>query len=289
MFYTLALLSMFGWAFQNTLLVRHARKMDGLSLAFYRNVSFFVTLSPLLIGASREDILAVLAFWPHLLLVGMCGGLFLALHFTVYRYIPVGVATSMNRAIVILLVALVSTVYMGESLSNVEVLFICIIASSALLLGWCKNDMDHLKNNVLVGIGIIVLGAIPLLITKQIITVMSREASPLITGYFWEISIAIGAFVVIGLRRLCTGEKLERVSRAQFLDIAACSAFTLVGTGCYTLGVSIGSFAIAEAIGAGGLAVGSLFAWKLYGERLRTTQWLCILLIVFGIAAFKFV
>ena len=55
MFYTLAIVSMLGYAAQTALLVPEARRMDGLSLAVYRNLSFAVTLLPLLIGSTGGD------------------------------------------------------------------------------------------------------------------------------------------------------------------------------------------------------------------------------------------
>lgn len=60
MFYFYAIGSMLGYAVQQTLLVHHARKMDGLSLAFYRNISFVVILlGTVLLGMNHTHM-------PHL-------------------------------------------------------------------------------------------------------------------------------------------------------------------------------------------------------------------------------
>lgn len=280
---------MVGYALQNALLVRHARKLDGLSLAFYRNISFVITLAPLLIGAKWIDFYKVLSHWPLLLVAGISGGVYLALIFTAFRYVAAGITNAISRASLIILVTIFSMVFMQESLSAQTLLIIAMIVVSAICLGIQRNPMKHLDNKILLGVVIVVLASFPLAITKQIVTVISRDANPLVTGYFWELSIAMGAFAVIGLRWLIWHRGLTAVSRCQLIDIAGCSSFTLIGTGCLALAVSQGSLAIVESIGTGGLVLISLFAWNWYNERLRIGQWISILLIVAGIVGLKFV
>ena len=83
MFYFFAIISMLGYALQNTLLVRYARSMDGFSLSFYRNISFVITLLPLLILSPPEATISVLAEWRTLLLAGLGGALALILRFAI--------------------------------------------------------------------------------------------------------------------------------------------------------------------------------------------------------------
>ena len=92
MFYALAIFSMLGYTIQNILLAHHARKIDGLSLAFYRNISFIITLLPLCIGASRADVVFAIEHWDFFVLAGFAGGFYLALLYAMYRSLPIGIA-----------------------------------------------------------------------------------------------------------------------------------------------------------------------------------------------------
>src|SRR3990167_5399904 len=191
MFYLLAIGSMLGYTVQNVLLVRYARQMDGLSFAFYRNISFCITLLPLCIGSTPGDVALVFDHW-HLLAV---------------------------------------SAFMGG----------CSIA-------------------------------------------ISCAAPPLLSGYFWETSIAVACIILLLGRWVLTGQPLQNISVKTFLMIALCASPTLIGTGLFALATRIGPVAIVGAVGSASLVFTALLAWLLYKEPLRGKQWLSIAAVMGGIA-----
>lgn len=289
MFYFLALGSMLGYSVQQTLLVHHARRIDGLSLAFYRNVSFFITLLPLLIGASVQDVREVIDHWMLLMSSGLGGAVYLALTFSSYKFLPVGLGTSISRALSTITIAIFGWVLLGESLSTQSIAVIAVILVGTVLLGVQHTHLPHLDNRFALGILLIVLASVPVAYLSYTLAVLSREINPFVGGYVWETSIGVACLLLLLLRSACGGKRIQRISMRTFLIIAACSAPTLIGTGLMALAILYGPIGIANAIGSGLLVVATLLAWILYSEKLHAGQWASMALILGGIVALKFV
>lgn len=289
MFYFVAIGSMLAYALQQTLLVHHARSIDGLSLAFYRNISFSITLLPLLIGSSAQDYRIILSHWPLLVGSGIGGGIYLAMLFASYKFLPAGIVTSISIAVSTVGVAMFGWVYLGESLPMMGMILIGIILLGILLMGMQHTHFSHLDSRFFLGIGLVAIGTIPVAFVKYVLAVLSREASPLTSGYFWEISIGIACIFLLVLRSLFFGKKIQKIDGKTFLIISACSAPTLVGTALYALAVRDGPIGIVGAIGSGSLVVTALLAWSWYHEKLSRGQWASMLLILAGVAGLKFV
>ncbi|MFA6039137.1 MAG: DMT family transporter [Candidatus Peribacteraceae bacterium] len=288
MFYLYALLSMLGYALQNVLLAHYARKVDGLSLAFYRNLSFSVTLLPLLLGSSRAEIAAVAAHWQLLLLGGLSGGLYLGLFYASYRHLPVGIAGAISRALMTVLLVAIGWAVLGDVLSPAALALLALIIIGSVLLAAKGNVHAHLGNRAGFGILLAVASALPLTLTNVTPAALSRIANPLVAGYFWEISIAAGAGFLLILRRVFLRKPMGRISGRTFLGIAAAASPTLVGTGFFMLATHAGPVAIVTAVGSASLVVTSLLGMRLYREHLRWVQWAAILLVLAGVAGLKF-
>jgi drug/metabolite transporter (DMT)-like permease len=289
MWYFFAIGSMLGYAIQQTLLVHHARRIDGLSLAFYRNISFVVTLLPLLFGASAEDFRHVLVHWQMLLASGVAGAVYLALLYSSYKFFSVGVGTSISRALSTISIAAFGWLLLGEKLPPASLLLIGIILIGVVLLGLQHTHVPQLDNRFALGVLYIALGTIPIAFLTYVLAVLSREGSPFVSGYFWETSIAVACAVLLLLRSVFFGKHVQRVSWRTFLIIAACSAPTLIGTGLVSLAQRDGPIGIVNAIGSGLLVISALLAWILYHERLSKGEWASMLLILAGIVGLKFV
>ncbi|PIR53540.1 hypothetical protein COU76_00655 [Candidatus Peregrinibacteria bacterium CG10_big_fil_rev_8_21_14_0_10_49_10] len=288
-FYFFALTSMLAYALQSALLVRYARKIDGLSLAFYRNISFLVTLLPLLLFSSREEIALVLSYWPRLLLSGITGGVFLAFSFTAYRYIAVGVALTMKQASITILMTVVGVLLYAEALPPLAIALIGVIVGTCIWLSMMRMGNAPLNRKMVLGIVFSLVAAVPLIVTNITLIDISRLADPLTSGYFWEGGIGIGSLVIILLRSLLLKKGLQRIERKTLLRIAAASSPTIIGTGCYALALSMGPVSIVNAIASGSIMISALLAWRWYHEKLTRWQWLAMVLIVGAIAGLKFV
>lgn len=288
MFYLFAVGSMLGYVLQQTLLIRYARKMDGLSLAFYRALSFIVTLLPLLIGSTASELSAALSHWQMLLAAGFAGGIYLALSYSAYNYLSATYLSSLNIAVTTLLTTWFGWFFFGEVFTPVGWLLMGTIILGVILFGLNYVHFDHLDNRIVKGILIIVIGTIPFSFTKFSVAFLSRLTNPLVIGYFWEIAIGTACLVLLLLRRALFSKPIERIDMRTFLIIAACSLPTLIGTGLFSLATAKGPIAVVAAINSGSLVITALLAWMWYHERVRTMQWISILLILIGIVGLKF-
>lgn len=289
MFYVYAIGSMLAYALQQTLLVRQARTMDGFSLAFYRNISFLVTLSPLLIGASTEDLLKTAVEWQTILFSAVAGGLSMALTFGAYRFLSVSFSGALSAAIATLITAALGCVLFSEQLSLFGIVFLALTLLGVLILGFHYKHLPHLDSTFALGLLMALGGGIFTALSKFAVTVLSRETSPFISGYVWEGSIGIACAILLVLRFWITGKSLHRVSVKECMSITLYSSPTLLGTGFFCLAISTGPVAIVSAIGTSGLVVMTLLAWIWYGESLDRKQLLGMALILFGIVGLRFV
>jgi len=146
LFYLFAIGSVLGYVLQAALLIRFARKMDGLSLSFYRNISFVVSLLPLLFGASLADIQGVLHYWPWLLTSGFTGGIYLALSFTALQYIAVSISSTLNKAISTITLALLGWLFLGQVLSVPHIILMSVILIGSVSLGIQRSSFPHLDS-----------------------------------------------------------------------------------------------------------------------------------------------
>ena len=254
MFYALSIGSMLGYTIQTLLLVHHARKIDGLSLAFYRNISFVITLLPLCTGSSRTDFAFALDHWYYFAIAGLAGGIYLALSYTSYRAIPVGIHTTITKASSTITITALGWWYFGERITLHAGFIIAIILFGSLLLGMQRSSFAHLNNRHLYGFSLCVLSAIPLALTTLAFAAMTRQDIPLLSGYLWEISIACASAVLMVFRYLFLRIPLQKISWRMFLRIALCSSPTLLGTGFFSIALSMGPVAIVNAIGSSSIA-----------------------------------
>lgn len=287
MFTLLAIGSMLGYTLQGVLLAHHARRIDGLSLAFYRNISFVITLLPLAYGATAQDFSVALHHWKFFVLAGLCGGLYLSLNFLAYRSIPVGVVSTFNKAIGTTVILLLGWVWLGQSIALHDMLSISVIVLGGAFLSLQRKDFSHLDNRHIRGMLLSIVCSIPWAIAGVAFVPLSKGGNPLLSGYLWEVAIGIASLVLIGCRAALWRVPIQRISLRTFGVIALCSLPTLVGTGLFSLAVQMGPVGIFSGIGASSLAVSGLLAWVLYGESLTAKQWGGIFVVLAGVVALK--
>ena len=284
MFYLLAIGSMLGYTVQNVLLVRYARQMDGLSFAFYRNISFCITLLPLCIGSTPGDVALVFDHWHLLAVSAFMGGCSIAISSAAYRSLGVGVVSTITKASSTLLMVVFAWWLLGETLPPASLLLIVFIACATFSLGIQRSPLPHLDNRHGRGMFLALFGTVPLVFAFISFTALSRAAPPLLSGYFWETAIAVACIILLLGRWVLIGQPLQKISVKTFLMIALCASPTLIGTGLFALATRIGPVAIVGAVGSASLVFTALLAWLLYKEPLRGKQWLSIAAVMGGIA-----
>ncbi len=288
MFYLLTLGSLLGYALQTTLMVRFARKIDGLTLAAVRNGSFAVTLLPLLWFSSVEGFSAVFTEWPLLLLSSFAGAVGLHLSYQSYRSLPAGVGGALTSAASTLTTMLAGQVFFDEILTTPAVILILLIVCGCVSLGLQKIDHPHLDSRFVKGITYAVITGPCFATTKLVLAALSRSGDPMAATYVWEVMIAPAALALWAVRP-ATKDAITIPTLRQIGIISLCALPTLAGSGLYAIAARLGPVAVLNAVSAGGvLAVVALLSVFLYRERLTVGQSVSIAVIIGGIAGLRF-
>ncbi len=286
-FFVLGFGSMFAYALQNTLLVRFARSMDGLSLSFYRNASFIVTLSPLLFMATRHDLLAFRFQWPLLLVSAVAGAVAQTLSFAALRRLSVGVTSAFTASCSSTLTVFMSSLFLGDEVRGPIVTCIAITSLGCLLLGLQRMSHREQKTATIGGFLLCLFASVFFVTTRIVLASVSRTANPLVTTYVWEVSFAGASGVLLIIRRAAGGKGIQRVTGTDFARIALFALPTLFGTGLFSLAARTGPLPVLSTISTLSLVTVAFLARVFYGEKLSHGQWLSMGVIFGGIVAIK--
>lgn len=287
MFFIWAIVSMLGYSLQGSLLAHYARNLDPLSVSMYRTLSFIVTLLPLLFFATPAEIWGIIDFWPQILGSALCGSLAAWTYFEALKFLPVGVQTALTTSIRTLFIVFAGMIFFGEYLSTLEFLFIFVILFGGVFLATRKNSFPHLDGRTSRGIALCVLTGFIGMGMILLLTEVSRNLSPFVAGYFWEILIGILSFAIAMLRWGIKGKPIQKISWRLFGLIALASWPTILGTGGFTLAITLGEVGIASAIGASGILMTTILSHFLYQEKMTRAQWFALLIVAIGIAGLK--
>ena len=287
LFFLLAIISTTAYSLQSSLLVKQARSMDRLSLAVYRMLSLSIILLPMLLGVNTYDYQLLPQLLPHLLLSGICGGIYIWSQFYAVQFIPIGVANSLNQSVRTLCAFLLGYFLLEQTLVTVQALLIVVILLGTSIVASAKNPMLHLDNNLKRGVSVSLASGFLGSITFFILGFASKQANPYMIGYFWEFSILIGTLIILSIRRGSGGKGLQRISTRHFGSIALASSPTLIGTICAALALQQGSLAIFMAIASLSVIFTTIFGRLFYQEKLRFNQWIGVSVSLAGVIALK--
>lgn len=291
MFYLLSVLSMIGYGLQTSLLAHVSRKVDPLDMTVYRNVSFILTLSPLLLFTSGAHILAIFRHWPQLLLMGFAAVLALWGMFFAFRSLPIGIATSVRSATVAVFITTLSYIFFQELISFKAAMLIILAIGGTVFLSTQKNHMTHLNEKTVLGFVVLLLTAIPSALSVFVASWLARQpgVDPFVAGYFWEVSIGLAAVISVTLRSILLKKRFQWIGPKDAGKVALAAWPTLIGTGAYTLAVTQGPIAIVWAIGLASSVVATLVAHFFFREKLTLKQWMGIVVVLIAVGGMKFV
>ena len=138
---------MFGYALQTTLMARHVRALDPLSVGFYRNLTLGISMAPLLFFVPREAWLAIPQFWIEITVAALLAAFSQWTRFLSQRALPVGISSAAVNGFNVFLAFLFSGFYFAEWLSLGQVLLVVVIVSGSLALSIGRSpQMRHLEN-----------------------------------------------------------------------------------------------------------------------------------------------
>lgn len=288
MFFLFAVLAMIGYVTQATLLVHHARKIDGLSLAAYRNISLIIGMLPLLFFVKPAEWTQVPQNWLSITLACITGLTALALGLQASKFLPVGIMNAIKSSFMVLTSILLGVWFFDETLSLVQSLLIAILIVGAGFLSLQKsNHMPHLDTRTYIGIGLCTVSGIVTATSFYYMSQFARDVSPFLSGYLWEVGIGFCALIFLLGRKILFQKGLTPIPLKNWGKIALMSSPTIIGTGCFAYAVTLGPMGIASAIGAGGVAVSMILAYFWYDETLKPIQWGTILGIIGVLVALK--
>lgn len=276
------------YALQNALLAKYSRQIGGLSTAVYRNLSFVITMAPILFFVDPQEIYYALSFWPLFLFMGATGAFALSCSLSAQRSLPISIVTSFGQASPLFLL-LWSFLFLGEEISLFTGIFVFLVVLGTLFLAFQNHHLPHLdgKQNLalLLMLMAVFLGSIGFFAVAQ----GARMTDPLVTGYFWEVSVGIFALFFSFLRSVFFKIPLHRVSKKEWGQIAFMSSPTIIASVCLPFAMTLGNPGISSVILSSVIILMSiLFGIFLYKEHLKKTQMLPIFLLLVGIIGITF-
>ncbi len=289
MFLLAIILSFTAYAVQGTLMAKYAREMDGLSTVVYRSGSLIFTMLPLLLFANWAEIRGITNYWLEISLAGLTGVIGSALSFYSLKFMPAGIKTLFSRVIGTIWAVVLGVLLFKESINALQVILIILILMAGYFLSREKNDFKHLDNNIWKGLIITFLSQIVVGISFYYVSYVSRELSPFVAGYFWEMLIGIFSLILVLFRPWFDGQKLHLISIKEFGKIAGICSLTLLGTGGFMYAVTIGDYGIANVMMNGSIFVSFLVAHYAFREKMTNKQWFWILILVIGIITLNYV
>lgn len=270
-FITVAVLS---YGIQGSLQTTFARKYDAFVVVLYRNISLAVTMSPVLLFVTREQIFEI---FDHLWLLFAASGLgavSILLALSSSKYLPIGISTAIRQVIQIIVAIFLGIVFFSEWLTLTQVVLIATITFIGVALALLKSDHPHLDPQKLLR-GVLLTTAAGIIVAHAFFFfgALSREVNPFVAGYFWEVGVGVFAlmyFCVLNL--LGKYEGSVRIPLRDASKIAGIALLTISATSSYAFALSMGPYALAAGLLTATTLVASVMGWVIYNERLTKFQ-----------------
>ena len=287
MFFFWALIAAFFHAFQNTLIVKHSRKIGGLSICIYRSLSLIITMTPILYWADFSSFTKLPQHFPYILLAGALGAISSSTGFASMKYMTVAVSGTFKTALSVIFSFLFGALFLFEIPTIWQIIFSSVIIIGGFFLGTQKKDFKHLDNNVKKGFILATIAAFCSGMMMTSLAYASRNFDPYITGYLWEASIGIFALIIGVAKKPFTGKKITKIDSKTFFKITLLASPTLIGTLAFMKAIPLGSIGVLSSITLSGIIISLALAYFLYDEKLSKKQIFWIFFMIFGIAGLK--
>jgi drug/metabolite transporter (DMT)-like permease len=212
MFLLAIILSFTGYAVQGTLMAKYAREMDGLSTVVYRSGSLIFTMLPLLYFATWTEIRGISDYWLEISLAGITAVVGSALSFYSMKFMSIGIKNVFSKMIGTIWAIILGFLFFHETITLAQGILMFFVLVSGYMLSREKNDFEHLDNNIWKGLVLTFLSQIIVGVSFYYVAYVSRELSPYVAGYFWEVLIGIFAIIIVIFRPLYDGKKLYKIS-----------------------------------------------------------------------------
>lgn len=280
-FWVFAIASTFWFALQWALMTKFARKGDSLSMSSYRSLALWISMLPLLLFSTPENIVAIIDYQFELLIAGICITLNVWALYASYNSLPIGISGAFRT----LLTTVTSITFwwfiFQEFLSLGTIIFIAISVSGGILLSISRSNFTHLDTkNFWKGMLLASFSGIFSAIAIIIVVQVARDLDPFVAWYFWELEAGLVSLMILYGRYLFKGQPIEKITKQDFGKIFLVTSPTLVGTMGLAFASVLGPVGVVSAIWVFGIVFITIFGVIFFWETLKMLQYLGIIIIV---------
>ena len=290
MFFLISILSAFFYAINGTLLSHFSRRIDPLFVSTLRGIFLIFWMLPLLFFVDSNEWKMLPEILLPIFLVGFLGSIGFFLFLSAVQFLPIGIAASISSSTRVFLVFLGGAIFLGDQIHFWQIVGAILILVAGGFLSMEKFDFAHLKKAKFLGVSLAIFAASFAAIWWIFGTKVSREISPFLFAYFGEVGVGIGGIILFAIKNFFCflyspkkRKQLLQISKIDFWKIFFTASTTLIGTGGFFLAAKLGSLGVASAIGASGIFFSTLLGKIFFNEKLKTTSWIKIMIIVIGI------
>jgi len=289
-FWIFAIMSTFSFALQWALTSKYARLGDPLTVWTYRWLSLIIIMLPLLLFANMGDILRIWEFQIYLIPAWFLAAFWVWMRYIGNQSLPVGISNMFVSLSSIITSVSIGFLFFREFLSLYVLLLIGIITIGGIIVSVGKVDFEHLRNeHFFKGIWFSLASGLCGTTSVMLMIQVSRELSPFVSGYFWEVYIGIAGLIILLLKNGIYHEKFQIISVHDFKNIFLASSPTLVWTGCLSLASLYGPVGVISAVSVLWIVFSTFLGIILFHERLKAIQYIGMGIIMLGILWIKLI
>ncbi|MFT5036601.1 MAG: drug/metabolite transporter (DMT)-like permease [Candidatus Azotimanducaceae bacterium] len=281
-FFVLVGIAVLSWGIQIPLLVKYSRKYDGLIVTVYRNLSLGITMLPVLFFATGQEILSITSVLPTLLLASGFGALAFISNLNMSNYLPVGTGSAIRQSVNVIVAVILGALFLNEFLTSLQLILLAGILAGAITLTFLRSQHEHLdESTVWKGIMLACVAGVGYALSFLFFSILSREISPLVAGYFWELSVGVFALAYLLYKKAThTYSGQTRLPMKDLVPIVLISTTTIAGTLAYGYAVHFGPYALASGLITTTVLIATIAGWILFKEKLSFKQLLAIAFVI---------
>lgn len=290
MFFIFALMACLFYAFNNVFLAPITRGEDPLSVSSYRGLALAIIMIPFLFLFLSFDDLKNLSM-IHILMMLFCCFMTSFGNVTYYiasRYLPVGIASALCLAFSTIFVTLLGYFVNNDRIGLYQFLLSMGIVGTVVMIAVASKSVNFDNLDIKRGMLYSLLFGVFLGTGYFIVGQVSNEVNPVLVAYLWETGIGIIGLLTIHFKSLATKSKFV-FDFSKLRKIAIAASPTVIGTTCYAYSTTTGSISLVAAI----MPLISVFTAILgvffLNEKLKTSQWILIILLILLLVGFKLV
>lgn len=280
MFWILIGITIFGFAIQSVFMSHLVRQIDTLSGSMYRSISLIFLMLPLLLLADMDMIWEVWKYQSQLIPAAISWALSTWFWYSAVKKLPMGISASLKSITTIVGSLILGWIFFAEYFTWIAIVSIIIMLIWGIIISNSNTKFDHLDNeNLVKGIFYSFIAGLLGSVTVFFMISVSRELWPYITGYFWEVEIAIALIIMVLMRKVFFNGKIEKISKKQFRNIAIAASPTLPATWAMAVAGTLWDFAIISVMLTLIIVVITIIGALFFKEKLNRLQYIGIAVI----------